>query len=41
MYSGQKKGGGKIDVRKDFADGSVELKFGAQVPHQLAHRDQP
>jgi TonB-dependent receptor len=33
MYSGQKKGGGKIDVRKDFGavgDGSLELKFGAK-----------
>jgi TonB-dependent receptor len=30
QYSGQRKGGGKIDVRKAFADGSFELKFGAK-----------
>jgi len=29
MYSGQKKGGGKLDVRKDLGDG-LELKFGAK-----------
>jgi TonB-dependent receptor len=30
QYSGQRKGGGKIDVRKAFADGTFELKFGAK-----------
>jgi TonB-dependent receptor len=33
MYSGQKKGGGKFDVRKDLGevgDGSLELKFGVK-----------
>jgi len=29
-YSGQKKGGAKIDVRKELADGALELKFGAK-----------
>jgi TonB-dependent receptor len=36
-YSGQRKGGGKIDVRKDFADGLLELKFGAKYTTSSRH----
>jgi TonB-dependent receptor len=36
-YSGQVKGGGKIDVRKDFADGLLELKFGAKYMTSARH----
>jgi TonB-dependent receptor len=37
MYSGQKKGGGKIDIRKELADGLLELKFGAKYTTSSRH----
>jgi len=36
-YSGQVKGGGRLDVRKNFHDGLAELKFGVKYQTSARH----